>query len=471
MIYSSITENMVTLLKQIGVLLFLLTINSLPAQNQFSKKQVLEDLEFLMASLEEAHYDLYAYTPKDVFDRNYNAVKNTVKKDSFNLLEATSILQSVISAANNGHTEISFPGKSYGDYIYDDKGTVFPLELAFEYDKALVRKNWSGIDEIQSGSEVLSINGMPIEEILSRIYPLVSAERPYFKNTKIELFSFPRYYWQAFGRQDEFAVEVRSGDTTKTFYLRAVSALEGYEMKRNETVVPTPKRELKFTADAAYLNPGHFSGDEPKYRKFIDSAFVAINQREVENLIVDLRNNLGGDDPFSDYLVSYFADQPFTWTSKFTLKSSAFLKEHVRQHNDTTSPYWKEFLNRKNGEIYEHEYKPYQPQPNRKRFKGNVYVLVNRQSHSMAAVTAAQIQDYGFATIVGEETGDYPSLYASVFRYKLPNTGIEVQASKGYIVRVNGSKAEKGVIPDIFIKDHLLDENDEILEGLLMQIN
>ena len=99
-----------------------------------------------------------------------------------------------------------------------------------------------------------------------------------------------------------------------------------------------------------------------------------------------------------------------------------------------------------------------------------VYVLVNRQSHSQATVTAAQIQDYGFATIVGEETGEYPSLYASIFQFKLPNTQIPVNVSKGKIVRVNGSTAETGVIPDIYIKDHLLDEEDEILEGLLKQI-
>jgi hypothetical protein len=37
-------------------------------------------------------------------------------------------------------------------------------------------------------------------------------------------------------------------------------------------------------------------------------------------------------------------------------------------------------------------------------------------------------------------------------------------------VRVNGSTAEEGVIPDIFIKDHLLDEEDEILRGLLQKI-
>jgi len=52
----------------------------------------------------------------------------------------------------------------------------------------------------------------------------------------------------------------------------------------------------------------------------------------------------------------------------------------------------------------------------------------------------------------------------------LPHTGIDVKISKGFIVRVNGSKKAEGVIPDIYIKDQLLDENDEILNGLIKQI-
>ena len=106
-----------------------------------------------------------------------------------------------------------------------------------------------------------------------------------------------------------------------------------------------------------------------------------------------------------------------------------------------------------------------------KKSIGKVFVLVNRQSHSQAAVTAAQIQDYDFGIVVGEETGDYPSLYASQFQYLLPNTGIPVKVSKGYIVRVNGTTEKHGVIPDIFIKDHLLDEKDEILNGLIKKID
>ena len=80
-----------------------------------------------------------------------------------NLLEATSIFQRLISVVNNGHTEIDFPGQSYGEYAYAG-GIVFPLELAFEDDKSLVRKNFSNNDLIKIGSEILSINGVAIRK-------------------------------------------------------------------------------------------------------------------------------------------------------------------------------------------------------------------------------------------------------------------------------------------------------------------
>ena len=240
-------------------------------------------------------------------------------------------------------------------------------------------------------------------------------------------------------------------------------------MKRNEVL--NAKMKLRFIDKSAYINPGNFSGDEQKYQKFIDSAFVEIKNNRSKNLIIDLRNNAGGNNSFSDYLVSYFANKPFKWNSKLSIKSSKFLKEHTRKHSDTTDNYFKKILSYKNGGIYDvHSYN-YQPQEVDKRFTSKVYILVNRQSHSMSAVTAAQIQDYKFGTIVGEETGDYPTLYASQFQYSLPNTGIIVKVSKGQIIRVNGSEKQEGVIPDIIIKDHLLDEEDEILNGLLKILN
>ena len=170
-------------------------------------------------------------------------------------------------------------------------------------------------------------------------------------------------------------------------------------------------------------------------------------------------------------MISYFADKPFRWCSDFKIKTSKALKEFARKNNDTTKAYFRQILLREDGEVYSPNLDEYPPQELPKRYQGKLYVLVNRQSISQAAVTAAQIQDYGWGKIVGEETGEFPSLYASVFYYTLPNSGIVVSISKGRIIRVNGSEKEEGVIPDIGITDHLIDEEDEILNGLLALIN
>lgn len=438
------------------------------SEKKFGRNEIIEDLDYLNNSLKDAHYNLYAYTSEKDFSENYQNVKQSIVKDSVTLLQATTIFQKVISVVNNGHTEIDFPGASYRKYAYSG-GTLFPLEIAFENNKSLIRKNFSDNPDIKIGSEIISINGILMKDILAQIYPQVSAERTYFKNAKIEMISFPRLYWQVFGKQDNFQIKIRSNGAVKKHSIKAVNLIEGYEMKRTEVL--NSKMELTFFDKSAYLNPGNFSGDEQKYQRFIDSAFVEIKKRNSKNLIIDLRNNAGGNDSFSDYLVSYFADKPFKWNSEFTLKTSQFLKEHTRKNNDTTSAYSQKILTHKDGEIYNFEFEDYQPQPKQKRFTGVVYVLVNRQSHSQSAVTASQIQDYKFGTIVGEETGDFPTLYASQFQYTLPNTGIVVKVSKGQIVRVNGSKKPEGVIPDIMIEDHLLDEEDEILNGLMKKLN
>lgn len=436
--------------------------------HSFSRTDVLADLDYLYAALQDAHYDVHAYTSKEAQDAVYAREKAAINEDSLALLAVINTYQRLVAAVNNGHTEISFPIASYIGYAQAG-GTLFPLEVAVEDGKYYIRKNFSAAEDILPGDELLRINGQPIEEVMARIHQQISAERPYFKNVKMELYSFPRYYWQVFGQQDTFEVVIKAGGREQPYTLPAVSLIEGFEAKREELL--SDKRILKLLPEAAYLNPGNLSGDEQKYQQFIDSAFAVIQQANSANLIIDLRNNGGGNDSFSDYFVSYIADQPFYWCKKLTLKTSSFLKEHVRRHNDTTAAYFRAILDHPDGSYYAYEFEPYQPQPAAKRFKGKVYVLVNRQSHSQSAVAAAQMQDYGFATIAGEETGDYPSLYASQYQFELPRTGVVVHVAKGFILRVSGEKESRGVIPDIMIRDHLLDENDEIMDHLLKTLN
>ncbi len=436
---------------------------------EFSSHSVKEDFDYLYQSIQLTHYNLFAFQAKKKYDSLYDQLRISLPADSLTLLQTVTHYQRLVSFANTGHCEIDYPARSYIDYAYAG-GTVFPLELAFENDRAFIRKNFSSDPQIAVGDELLAIGDMTIKEILQQLYPLVSAERSYFKNAKVEFTSFPRLLFQLNGRKDSWTIQVRNKKSriSKT-EIKAVSVID-YETKRNGEVV-NPQKKLKFYGNIAYLNAGQFGSNdadgEMVFKKYIDSSFSVIKQQKVKYLIIDLRNNPGGHNAYSDYLISYFAHKPFKWYAEFSVKTSKILKEQILLQADTTDDYSRAILSNTDGKVFRYDFPVYNPIESSKRFEGKVYVLINRQTYSMAAVSAALIQDNKFGKIVGEETGDVPTLYASQFSYKLPQTGIVVKVPKSYIIRVNGSKRLEGVKPDIYIQDHLIDDNDEILDKLL----
>lgn len=456
------------------LILFLVPARAADDVSSFTQQQVKTDLDILYQSLIDTHYNPYAYITPEALEDKYNSIKSQITQPNYSLLETIRLYQQLVSFIKNGHTEIDFPAASYLSYA-ENGGTVFPLDLAFENGMALVRANYSinnysssyhsKSKEIKKGAQLLAINGVSIDTILEKIMPQISAERRYFKLAKLEVLSFPRYYWYVFGQSNTFKVKLKFNGEIGTYELGAVPVFEGFEAKKDEIL--RAQQTLRFYENAAYLNPGHFSGDEQQYQRFIDDAFKQIKQQDVNNLIIDLRYNAGGNDSFSDYMVAYIADAPFTWHNRFMLRTSDRLKQHTKANQDLSNPYWRSIMNNKSGSRYKYEFQPYQPVSKDKRYMGEVYVLVNRHTHSQSSVTAAQIQDYGWATIIGEETGDYPTLFASQFHYALPNTQVVVKIAKGYIVRVNGSEAAHGVLPDIVVNDHLLDNDDEILQTAL----
>ncbi|GHA77707.1 S41 family peptidase [Pontibacter akesuensis] len=461
----------------VSIWLFLLTVLSSSAQHtdpMFSGAAVKADLDYLYRTLQAAHYNLYAYVSKKQYNGAYTKIRTSIRKDSLSLLETSMLFQKLAAVGNTGHSEIDFPAPSYITFARNG-GTVFPLEVAFEDELAYVRKSYASHPAIKAGDQVLSINKVPIGKIIGQIHPYISAERPYYKNVKLEFWSFPRYCWAVFGEKKAFSVSVKGADgKVATHTIDAIPVMDS-ESQRNGEIVKND-RFYKFYGDVAYLHPGSFSSaaadGEATFKAFVDSAFTDIKSKHAKQLVIDLRNNAGGHNAFSDYLIAYFADEPFRWYSKFSIKTSAALKEQTRKQpsNSPLDAYSKAILDHPDGEAFAYDLPIQHPMPEDKRFTGKVYVLVNRHTYSMAAVSAALIQDYGFGEIIGEETGDVPTLYGSVFSFALPQTGIAVKVPKSYIVRPNGDEKLTGVIPDHKVRDHLLDEEDEILSYTLKKL-
>ncbi len=104
----------------------------------------------------------------------------------------------------------------------------------------------------------------------------------------------------------------------------------------------------------------------------------------------------------------------------------------------------------KAGDVVDFEMPLAQPRQ-AERFRGKVFLLIDRQSYSNAVAVAALVQDYKFGTILGEETSDMATTYGAMEKFTLPKTGIAVCYPKARIVRPNGDLRARGVTPDVAI--------------------
>jgi C-terminal processing protease CtpA/Prc len=236
--------------------------------------------------------------------------------------------------------------------------------------------------------------------------------------------------------------------------------------------------------DVGYLRPGPFYNNDPSatniwdvsgFRAFIDNSFDAALRAKARALVIDLRDNPGGDNSFSDLMVAWYATKPFRFARDFRIKVSAAAIESNRKRlslagNDRDAISAKldaAYARHRVGEVFSFEIPEVQPRAG-VRFTGKVYLLINRHSYSNTVQVAALSRDYGFATILGEETSDLATTYGAMEQFTLPRTGIEVGFPKAQIVRVNGDVSARGVAPDVAIETPIVEPpSDPVLQRAL----
>ena len=241
----------------------------------------------------------------------------------------------------------------------------------------------------------------------------------------------------------------------------------------------TGRKAEMLDGQIAYLQPGPFYGvetpenpwDPTAFWAFIDESFESFIDQGAKALIIDMRQNPGGDNSFSDRMISWFADEPFRFASEFLVRSSA-QSEASNQARIDLSPasaegvsgeFARSYRETPYGETFSFDI-PFSRPRDGVRFDGPVYAIVDRYRYSNAVNVAALLQDYGMATIVGEETADRPTTYGAMETFELPNSGLTVGYPKALIIRPSGEQTDRGVIPDVIIDVPLFSESDTVLQ-------
>lgn len=425
-----------------------------PGDDAFSAEAIRADLEHLYETLAAAHYDLYAYQSRGAYGRHYDELAATID-GPVTRREAARLFTSFVTFGQVGHARIDFPVQDYVAYVLAG-GTLLPLDIRVEDGRVLIAHNYSGIPQLAPGTELLRVNGRPATDWIERTGRLVSAERPYMVHAQLENM-FPRLAWLDMGEVDAFEVGVRARDGGEAaFMVDAVPAMQVEEHKGARESQQHSRKADMLANGIAYLRPGPFyaaaEGESPEtFEAFVDEAFQRFIDAGATDLVIDLRNNPGGDNSFSDPMIAWFADEPFSFASKFIVKASPRTREVLEglaeeYPGGISAQMLEAMMQHEDGTRFSFEIPKVQPRE--PGFSGRVWALVNRHSYSNATTVAAIIQDYGFGTILGEETADVPTSYASSAQFTLPATGIGVTYPKAYFVRPSGDETLQGVLPD-----------------------
>ena len=444
----------------------------------YSPQEIRNDLEYLRNTLEASHYDFYAITDKEVLDSMYNRIEMSIN-DSLSALQVFRLFQPYIVLSYMSHCYMDYPWNEYfGNYIQSG-GSVFPLSLYFMNNKVLVRANFSGNNLIENNDEIISLNNRSIDDVMEDMYKYIPGPTDYYKNSQIEQITYSRLYWFCYDKCDVFQITIRKMNGQEVeLTIDAIPGKEFEEKNREQVSLFRPYREFHMINDVAYLHPGGFINansnfdmtdpntfDNTEFCHFIDSAFTFFREADGRNLIIDLRYNPGGDNSFSDYMIAYFAARPFSHSSRFSIKTSQITKEFWKNYESKEHQEIKEkILSNEDGTCFEISVPEINPHSDSLKFRGNVYVLINRYSYSNTASVAAIIQDYKFGKIIGEETAEIVSSYGATHKFTLPNTKWTVTYPKALGVRLNGDISPVGVIPEYKINDNIFTDNDEVLE-------
>lgn len=432
----------------------------------FTIEQISADFAQLYDDLQLSHYDMFANLSKTEYDRQYLKYQEGIARP-MTRLEVQLYFQRFVALGDIGHARIDLPISEFFEYL-SQGGKILPLYIKINDGEVVVDDVVGNSIDLQRNDRVVAINGKPIADWLAEFRALLSADSDELAATLIES-QLPFLVWLLVGDLAEYRVTVSRAEKSIELTVPALTRVEQQAILADteEHVEPAPQRDAKILPNGvAYLRPGPFYNIQPDavdvwdnrpFKQFIDQAFAQFIEADAQTLLIDLRNNPGGTNSFSDLMIAWFADQPFKFASDFVVKVSphsvAANQERLEisdEPNDISLKLAEFYASNESGERFSFALPEAVPREDG-RYNGKVYVLINRYSYSNAVSVAAIAKDYGFATVIGEPTADLATTFGGMERFSLAHTDISVGYPKALIIRPNGDQTPGGVRPDIAI--------------------
>lgn len=450
-----------------------------------SEQELKEDVDFTYKKLQDFQPRLYWYISKKELDYKFDSLKTTITKPMTSF-EFYKKLSPVVGSVRQGHLFVSpsikILSKSEKKAL-KKKGTSPFSQFDFQIinDKMYIIKNKSDNKTIQTGTEVIAVNGKNVNELIPVYYKLFASDgyNTTFKRKWMPVL-FPKFYNYENGNQDSIHYTFKQNDSLKVICIKrkktedtakSLSAKTKKISKKDKNtygynnLTKTNNRDLKFLekdSSIALLKIKNFALGKPS--RFYKESFNKIQLNKTKTLIIDLRDNTGGSLKEIVNLYSYLSDSTFIFIDPIQVVSKTALVEKTPFTNSSLlskiliTPIYAPIAffkthKDKNGNYYSSFYSSsYKPKTiNKKAFKGKVYVMINGSTFSAASIISSNLKGSKRATFVGEETGGaYNGTVAGIMpTIKLPNSEVKIKIGLGAITPFYKTTIEgRGIFPD-----------------------
>lgn len=451
-----------------GIVLFLSCKNSEPKDPlaaTIDKKRAQTDFVIFSNILEEAHPAFTTYLDEKRKNYLFDSVSKTIRTTQ-TLRSFFNKLSFLVNEIRCSHTFTALP-QDIIDSFYN-RSLFFPFPLIFI--SGGVYANSDNI--VPHGTKILSINKIPVARLLDSLMiynPVEGAHRETQKFLASTDFSYD--YFVRFGGFEKFELLIKdTAGKLSTIFPDAMSLADLNRQSRYYYDATDVPYHLLFNESNNYalirLTTFEFPSNNQQnaFENFLKNSFELIRKKDnIKTLIIDLRENKGGDLYNCFLLNSYLCRQSFNEYKSLSARvkkiplteflSDDFDEEDRNAINDRL----KNEFTQKSGRHYQ------VPDsligswaPDKNNFSKNIYIIVNSEVVSSASYFTLLARETAGAKVVGTETsgGDYSGNGFGTLYYVLPNTRIRLQFDYANLMYANGGqKPARGIVPDPPVPD------------------
>ena len=324
------------------------------------------------------------------------------------------------------------------------------------------------------GTVLTSINHHPVSFYRDSLFQFISADgyatthkyqtlsnrggfAAWYKNVFGLARHIPIGYLNRAGREETGEVLPYSSKNDSTQVMEPFTKLSRRE-KKQLALYNVRNLQVDTALSSAYCTLNTFQRGS-NLTGFIRGMFRTLRRYQIQNLVLDLRSNGGGNVSISNLLTRYISDHPFKLAdSLYAVSRNSHYSRYIQHH------FWNRltmnFITRKRTDgkyhfgYFEHHYF----KPKRKdHYNGNVYVITGGNTFSATTLFADIVKGQKNVLLVGEETGGgaYGNTAWMIPDVTLPNTKVRFRLPAFHMVINKYFEKGRGVIPDIFVSSTL----------------